>query len=112
MQHLLQQAGCNLGCAHTGCSLESYPFQEAVRLVLESASLSDASLEGSPTAQTRAASEHMAVYLTAAWQPVSTAWKTRHKHQLRASALILQAWLHAPPAALARLQGDKARYDP
>ena len=81
-----------------------------MRLVLESASLSDASLEGSPTAQTRAAGEHMAAYLAAAWQPVAAAWKSRHKHQLRASALILQAWLHAPPPALARLQGDKTRY--
>ena len=80
--------------------------------MLESASMSDASLEASPTAQTRAASEHMAAYLTAAWQPIGTAWKTRHKHQLRASALILQAWLHNPPAALVRLQGDKARCGP
>ena len=63
-------------------------------------------------AQVRAAAEHMATYLASNWQPCASAWAQRHKHQLRSSALILQAWLHSPSAALVRLQGDKSRCHP
>ena len=85
IQGLLSLAGIKSG---------GYPLTEAVRLLLESAGLSDSPIEdsqGDPVAD--AAAMRLAAYLGAAFPPATSAWTSRHKHQLRGSARVLQSWL-------------------
>ena len=81
-------------CCAAGVKSGGYPLTEAVRLLLETAGLSDSPTDDSQgDAVADAAATHLAAYLGAAFPPTAAAWTSRHKHQLRGSARVLQCWL-------------------
>ena len=89
-----------------GIKSGGFPISEAVRLALETAALGEGPIEAAQQdSVTNEAATRMAAYLGAAFPATAAAWKSRHKHQLRGSARVLQCWLgRTSEAAIRDLQ--------